>query len=101
MTGLNPIKDHIIEIATIVTNADLEIVARGPDIAIHQAKKILENMDEWNTEHHSQSGLWQRVLDSDISVREAERITLDFLKDHVPIIALPCVVTVSARTGVF
>ena len=84
MTGLNPMKDHIIEIATIVTDANLDIIAQGPDIAIHQPEKILEAMDDWNTEHHSQSGLWQRVVDSDISVREAERITIEFLKEHVP-----------------
>jgi len=89
MTGLNPMKDHIIEIATIVTDADLEIIAQGPDIAIHQPEKILQAMDDWNTEHHTQSGLWQRVLDSDVSVREAERITLEFLKEHVPKHASP------------
>lgn len=89
MTGLDTQKDHIIEIATIVTNQELDIIAVGPDIAIKQDEKLLLAMDEWNTEHHSQSGLWQRVLDSDITVREAERLTLEFLKEHVPIHSSP------------
>lgn len=89
MTGLNPAKDHIIEIATIVTDQDLNLVAEGPCMAVHQAEKVLLGMDEWNTEHHSQSGLWDRVLASDISAREAEQLTIEFLQEHVPIHASP------------
>lgn len=89
MTGLDPMKDRIIEIATIVTDQELEIVAEGPSLAVHQDEKILTAMDEWNTEHHSNSGLWQRVLDSDISVKDAERLTIEFLQEHVPIHSSP------------
>lgn len=89
MTGLDPIKDRIIEIATIVTNQELEIIAEGPSLAIHQEESVLLAMDEWNTEHHSHSGLWDRVLQSDISVRDAEDLTLEFLREHVDIHASP------------
>ena len=89
MTGLDPFKDRIIEIATIVTDQELEIVAEGPSLAVHQNEKILLAMDEWNTEHHTNSGLWKRVLESDISVREAEQLTLEFLQEHVPIHSSP------------
>ena len=89
MTGLDPTKDRIIEIATIVTNQDLDVIAQGPCLAIHQQEKVLLGMDDWNTEHHTQSGLWDRVLTSDISAREAERLTLEFLQEHVPIHTSP------------
>lgn len=89
MTGLDPVKDRIIEIATIVTDQELEIVAEGPSIAVHQNEKILMAMDDWNTEHHTNSGLWKRVLESDISVREAEMLTIEFLQEHVPIHSSP------------
>lgn len=89
MTGLNPAKDHIIEIATIVTDQELNIVAEGPCIAVHQEEKILLAMDDWNTEHHSNSGLWDRVLASDVSAREAEQLTIEFLQEHVPIHTSP------------
>ncbi|MCB1583025.1 MAG: oligoribonuclease [Marinicella sp.] len=89
MTGLNPSKDHIIEIATIVTDQELEIVAQGPSIAVHQSERILEAMDDWNTEHHTNSGLWDRVLESDISAKEAEQMTIEFLQEHVPIHSSP------------
>ena len=89
MTGLDPTKDRIIEIATIVTNQDLDVIAQGPCLAIHQEEKVLLGMDDWNTEHHTQSGLWDRVLTSDISAREAERLTLEFLQEHVPIHTSP------------
>lgn len=83
MTGLEPETDHIIEIATIVTDADLNTIAEGPVLAIHQSDDILAAMDEWNTTHHGNSGLTQRVKDSTISVLEAERLTLEFLAQHV------------------
>ncbi len=89
MTGLDPIKDRIIEIATIVTDQELEIVAEGPSLAVHQSEQVLLAMDDWNTEHHTNSGLWKRVLESDISVREAERLTIEFLQEHVPIHSSP------------
>ncbi len=89
MTGLDPIKDRIIEIATIVTDQELEIVAEGPSLAVHQDEKVLMAMDDWNTEHHTNSGLWKRVLESEISVREAEQLTIEFLQEHVPIHSSP------------
>ena len=89
MTGLDPIKDRIIEIATIVTDQELEIVAEGPSLAVHQDEKILMAMDDWNTEHHTNSGLWKRVLESELSVREAEQLTIEFLQEHVPIHSSP------------
>ncbi|MBL4659375.1 MAG: oligoribonuclease [Alcanivoracaceae bacterium] len=85
MTGLNPMKDRIIEIAVIVTDKELNVIAEGEAMAIHQPTEILEKMDDWNTEHHTDSGLWARVEQSDFSVKDAERMALEFLKEHVPI----------------
>lgn len=84
MTGLDPLGDVIIEIATIVTDKDLAILAEGPAIAIHQPESVLAGMDEWNTEHHTQSGLVERVRSSDIDVAKAEAMTVEFLKEWVP-----------------
>ena len=89
MTGLNPDTDRILEIATLVTGTYLRILATGPELAIHQAESVLEEMDEWNTEHHTQSGLWERVLASTVSEVEAEQATLDFLRKYVPERASP------------
>ena len=83
MTGLVPEKDIIIEIATVVTDADLNFLAEGPSVAIHQNNKHLDGMDEWNTRQHTKSGLVQRVKESEISVNEAEKQTLDFLMKYV------------------
>ena len=83
MTGLVPEKDIIIEIATVVTDADLNVLAEGPSLAIHQDNKYLESMDEWNTRQHTKSGLVQRVKESGISVNEAEIQTLDFVMKYV------------------
>jgi oligoribonuclease len=84
MTGLDPDNDHIIEIATIVTDADLNILAQGPMLAIHQPDSVLDAMDEWNTRQHGQSGLTQRVRESKITLEEAQRQTIEFLSQHVP-----------------
>lgn len=84
MTGLDPETDHIIEIATIVTDPQLNTLAEGPVLAVHQSDDILRAMDEWNTTHHGQSGLTERVRNSQVSVRDAELQTLDFLRQHVP-----------------
>ena len=83
MTGLIPEKDIIIEIATVVTDADLNVLAEGPSIAIHQDNKYLDSMDEWNTRQHTKSGLVQRVKESKISLNDAEKQTLDFLVKYV------------------
>ncbi len=84
MTGLDPQNDCIIEIATVVTDASLEVLAEGPMIAIHQPREVMEAMDEWNTRQHGQSGLTRRVLESRHSVADAERETLAFLRQWVP-----------------
>lgn len=83
MTGLIPEKDVIIEIATVVTDANLSVVAEGPALAIHQSATRLATMDEWNTEHHTNSGLVQRVKESNVSTKQAEIQTLNFLKQYV------------------
>ena len=83
MTGLDPDADRIIEIATIVTDSQLEVVAEGPVIAVHQPDSLLDAMDEWNTRHHNNSGLVERVRASGYSEADAERETLDFLAQHV------------------
>ena len=83
MTGLVPEKDVIIEIATVVTDADLNVVAEGPSIAIHQSDDYLNNMDEWNTNQHSKSGLVKRVRESKITSKKAEKQTIDFLIEYV------------------
>lgn len=84
MTGLDSQNDWIIEIATVVTDKDLNILAEGPVIAIHQPDTVLEAMDEWNTRQHGQSGLTERVRQSRYTTAEAERETLDFLRDYTP-----------------
>lgn len=83
MTGLLPESDTIIEIATIVTDKDLNILAEGPSLVIHQPDSIMLNMDEWNTEHHGNSGLTKRVQESQISMAQAEAQTLEFLAQYV------------------
>jgi len=83
MTGLEPQIDQILEIATVVTNKNLEILAQGPVIAIQQSLSVMNAMDEWNTTHHGDSGLTQRVLNSEDSTRVAEQETVDFLAKYV------------------
>ena len=83
MTGLDPEHDYIIEIATIVTDADLNVLAEGPSLVIHQPDSVLESMNEWCVNQHGQSGLTQRVRESDISEREAEQQTIAFLMEYV------------------
>ena len=84
MTGLDPHNDIIIEIATLVTDVNLNVIAEGPELAIHQSNQILDGMDEWNTKQHGQSGLSQRVKESKIDMATAENQTLEFLKQYVP-----------------
>lgn len=84
MTGLDTDRDHIIEIATIVTDAHLNILAEGPVLAIHKSDDILAAMDEWNTRQHGGSGLVDRVKHSQITDADAEQQTLAFLREYVP-----------------
>lgn len=83
MTGLDPEKERIIEMATIVTDSDLNIVAEGPVIAVHQPDSLLDAMDEWCTRTHGASGLTKRVQQSSITEAEAEKETLAFLQQYV------------------
>jgi oligoribonuclease len=89
MTGLDVDHDHIIEIATVVTNSNLEVLAEGPVFAIHQPEERLKLMDEWNTTQHSISGLVERVRQSKVTELEAEEKTLQFLMRYVPPSASP------------
>ncbi|MCF1183980.1 oligoribonuclease [Marichromatium gracile] len=89
MTGLDPDTDRILEIATIVTDTQLKVLAEGPVIAIHQSEAQLAGMDEWNREHHGASGLIERVRLSAQDEAAAERATLEFLTDLVPAGASP------------
>lgn len=83
MTGLDPESDSILEIATLVTNDALEIVAEGPLLAIRTEATVLEAMDDWNRSHHAASGLTERVLASPVSMREAEERSLEFVRQYV------------------
>jgi len=83
MTGLNPDINTILEIATLVTDAELNTIAEGPVIAIHHPDEILDNMDEWNTRQHGQSGLIARAKASDYTLAKAEQETITFLSEHV------------------
>lgn len=84
MTGLNPTTDRIIEIATIVTDNNLTILAEGPVFAIHQEESLLNGMDEWNTTQHHRSGLVKRVQESVVNEEKAETATIAFLREWVP-----------------
>lgn len=84
MTGLDPKTHRIIEIATVVTDSELNVVAEGPVIAVQTEQADLDSMDEWCTTHHGKSGLTKRVQESVISMDQAEQLTLEFLKQYVP-----------------
>ncbi|MCP4950469.1 MAG: oligoribonuclease [Proteobacteria bacterium] len=84
MTGLDPDGDRIIEIASVVTNSDLEILGEGPVLAISQPENVMAAMDSWNQRTHGGTGLIDRVRDSSISEHDAEQQTLDFLKEFLP-----------------
>jgi oligoribonuclease len=89
MTGLDTGGDSILEIATVVTDSQLQVLAEGPELAIAQPLSALEAMDEWNRNQHRKSGLWQRVLDSDVTLAQAEARTVAFLAQWVPAKASP------------
>ncbi|CAG5135084.1 unnamed protein product [Candidula unifasciata] len=84
MTGLDIVNDTILEIACLITEKDLQIVAEGPDIVIHQSNEVLDNMGEWCTEQHGKSGLTEAVRSSKVSLQEAEQMVLDFVKEYTP-----------------
>jgi len=83
MTGLDTDRDSIIEIATVITDAQLNVLAEGPELAISHPLATLEAMDDWNRNQHRKSGLWQRVLEQGVEMREAEERTLAFLREWV------------------
>lgn len=89
MTGLDTARDGILEIATVVTDAQLNVLAEGPALAIAHPLEVLEAMDEWNRTQHRKSGLWQRVLEEGVPLAEAEARTLAFLREWVPANASP------------
>lgn len=89
MTGLSPGHDVILEIATIVTNKDLEIQAEGPVFAISRSEEELAAMDEWNQTTHGQSGLLQRIKNSGVPIAEAEKLTLEFVQQWTPSASSP------------
>lgn len=84
MTGLYPDRDRILEIATLVTDANLNILAEGPVLAVHQSNELLAQMDEWNTKTHTNSGLVARVKQSQVDEKAAEQQTIAFLQQWVP-----------------
>ena len=89
MSGLDTTQDVIIEIATVVTDSELNTLAEGPVLAIHQSDEILNGMDDWNTKQHGSSGLTERVKNSKVNEAEAERETIAFLRQYVPAKASP------------
>ena len=89
MTGLNASSDRVIEIATIITDSQLNILAEGPVVAIHTEESVLEAMDDWNTEHHTKSGLIERIRKSKHTTEDAERLTLEFIQRYVPVNTSP------------
>ena len=84
MTGLYPERDKIIEMATLITDTELNILAQGPELVIHQSEDTLAGMDDWNQNQHGKSGLIEKVRASQISTASAEAQTLAFIKEHVP-----------------
>ena len=89
MTGLDTQNDSILEIATVVTDANLNVLAEGPELAIAHSLDTLQAMDEWNRNQHTKSGLWRRSIEEGVSMQEAEARTLEFLKAWVPERASP------------
>ncbi|RCH93002.1 Oligoribonuclease, mitochondrial [Rhizopus azygosporus] len=84
MTGLDISKDHLIEIAVLITDGDLNIVAKGPELIIHQPKEVMDNMNDWCIEHHGKSGLTQQVLESTLTTNQAQDQIVQFLEQHLP-----------------
>ena len=89
MTGLDTGQDSIIEIATVVTDSELNVLAEGPEFAIAHPVSVLEAMDDWNRGQHSRSGLWKRVVESEVTLGQAEARTIAFLNEWLPANASP------------
>lgn len=84
MTGLDPKEHKIIEIASVITTSQLEVIAEGPVVAIQTPKTELDKMDQWCITHHGKSGLTQRVQDSSVTMQQAQQQTIEFLRNYVP-----------------
>lgn len=82
MTGLDPEKEKIIEIATVITDSNLHILEEGPNLVIHQNPSVLKKMDEWNQKHHKKSGLIEEVQNSKVTTKQAEEMTLEFINRY-------------------
>jgi oligoribonuclease len=82
MSGLDPERERVLEIALLVTDGDLELVAEGPELVVHQPDSVLDGMDDWNRQHHGSSGLSKRVRASELSEAAAEAQILEFLREH-------------------
>lgn len=89
MTGLEPDRERILEIATIVTDGNLNEIATGPELVIHQSDELLVAMDAWNTKHHNVSGLVERVKASTVTEADAEAQTVAFINEHVSLKTRP------------
>ncbi|MGB8331611.1 MAG: oligoribonuclease [Polyangiales bacterium] len=82
MSGLDPDKERILEVAVLITDGELDVVAEGPNLVLHQSEELLAAMDEWNRTHHAQSGLTKRVLESTLDEQQASAALLGFLSQH-------------------
>ncbi|MCB9555940.1 MAG: oligoribonuclease [Deltaproteobacteria bacterium] len=82
MSGLDPETDHILEIAVLITDGELNLVAEGPELVVHQPESVIAAMDAWNTEHHGASGLIERVRASTVTVAQADQQVRDFVAAH-------------------
>ena len=82
MSGLDPDRDRVLEVAVLVTDGELNVVAEGPGLILHQPDEVLDAMDEWNTKHHGESGLTERVRESTIDESQASAAILEFLSEH-------------------
>lgn len=101
MSGLDPKTCKILEIASLVTDKDLNVVAQGPALVVHQPEEVLSAMDDWNKHHHGLSGLTEAVRKSAISLEAAEKQTLAFIQQHCPPSPAPFAGTPSTRTAAF
>ena len=99
MSGLNPDSDRVLEIAVVVTDAELEVIAEGPVLVIAQPERVLQGMDSWNTATHGRSGLTNKVRASTLDEATASDVLIEFLQRHVPPASRRCAATRSARTG--
>jgi oligoribonuclease len=83
MTGLNPENDVILELAFLITSPELEVIAKGPEIIINHPPELFDRMDKWNKDHHTKSGLWKSVQESNVTLEQATAEVLDFLKQEL------------------